>query len=256
MHCFLYFFLVLSHGILFSETSFVFDLDRILSRDEEQASKDWTESNDIAIPNETPLLLATTNGPGTSDNMFDLTGADPNALVFDGGAESDGKELLGSSDNLLIPNDAQPGDLYAFHDGDLPPPGWGDCTFPKTPACCIFHDSDSYCVWYSVLELLCPPHPDDIINPRTSLEKIEPQPVCCDQVTADGVGIGCEPVKGRIEDEVLDLGEGLGEGDGVWPDDIFWELRQFNNLRFEPAPNSCKTRYRRDEGSPAECLQK
>jgi hypothetical protein len=42
------------------------------------------------------------------------------------------------------------------------------------------------------------------------------------------VGIGCGPVKGRTEDENLDL----DDRDGVWWDDIFGDLRQLKKLAF------------------------
>jgi hypothetical protein len=121
---------------------------------------------------------------GSLDNIFEWTGADTNAVLFDDGAENDIKKFLGSSGNLLVPNNAQSGDLYAFHDGDLQPPGWGDCDFPIWP---LPHTrSGVLCVRYTVIGPICPPQPHDIFYPRTDEEKAMNQTVYCDQVKDSG----------------------------------------------------------------------
>lgn len=236
-----YFFLALSDFL--SQTSAISVPSRIMIRQE--------DSLEISIGLDDPTLfysspLLAANDLGSSHKPLGPTDSDANNYDFDRPSVDDGEVSMGSPPNSLIP---QYGDLLAFHDGDLPPEGWGDCEFPKMPACCEHGWLNIFCVWYHASSYVCPEHPQDYPFPRGPNEQAKYRAVCCDQVK-EGVGIGCVPVTGREEKEGLDI-EYPPDGDWLddWPEDHLFPggQRQFNNLQFNPVPGTCKSTYRRDE---------
>ena len=187
-------------------------------------------------------LLPATSDPESSQNIFDTIISIADQYDLDRSWADDGEVTLGSLPNPLVP---QFGDLLAFHDGDFPPEGWGDCEFPKMPACCEHGGLNIFCVWYQESSYVCPEHPEDYPVPRGPKEQATYRAVCCDQVK-DGVGVGCVPVTGRGEQERYDIDYPTTD---KWLDIISppGGLRDFNNLHFNLGPSTCKSAYRRDE---------
>lgn len=236
-----------------SQTDSILDLSRILIREEDSSAgeRGLDDPNDFY-----GSFLLSANDPESSQDIFDTTGSMNDQYPLDSFLADDGEAIPGSPPNLLVP---QSEDLLAFHDGELPPPGWGDCEFPKTPACCEYDLVQIHCVWYLDVSDLCPGHPDDYSYPRGPKEQDRYRPVCCDQIQ-DGVGIGCVPVTGRDEEEGYDnedYGDDNwgGEWDGIIPLGLKdFGLPDFNKLRFNPAPNSCPSEYRRDKQVGPFCM--
>lgn len=201
--------------------------------------QDFTEYSDPATAIESSFSIATASETEEPGETFDLAISPTVPLSFDPGTVDNLEELPASSDNLVIPIDSNPEDLLAFHDGDFSPEGWGDCDFPKVPACCKISKSGTECVWFTFFGEMCPDHPDEIWPPRTEEEKARNQPMCCNQII-NNVGIGCVPVQNRVEDGTQD--------------DWFSYLEYLNKLHVDPAPDSCKSAYRRDEQIGPQCL--
>lgn len=233
-------------GNSLSETSAALELERILIR-EENGLEDMTDYSASGLSAENPLYLATANEPEDSGDMFSMTSAvtDPSNIGLGTADYIDGS--LDLFNNPLVPIDSKPGDRLAFHADEVPLEGWGDCDFPKTPACCEHTESGVICIWYTLIGTICPDHPDEIWPPRTEAEKAQNRAVCCDQII-NQVGIGCVPVHGRVEDDV----EEGAMGDDV--DDFFPDLINFNGLKFTPIPGACKSMDRRDTQIPTQCL--
>lgn len=218
--------------------------DRNLIGDED-GSRDLINFFGSASSAEYPPFWATSNEPEGSSDIFGLTSTvtdsiDTTGRIDTGFGIADHMEgSLDISDQLLTPSDPKPEDLLAFHDGDLPDEGWGECDFPKTPACCEHTESGVICIWYKWMGPMCPDHPDDIWPPRTEEDKARNRAVCCDQIV-DKVGIGCVPVRGRIEEN---------EVESAFPD-----LKEFNDWQFQPIPGACESVHRRDEQISTQCL--
>ena len=238
---------ILVLGNSFSPTSAILDLNGIMIR-QDDSSVESIRLDDPTIWYDS--LLPAANDPERSPNIFGTTDSVADQYDLDRSSAHDEEASLGFLPDLLIP---QSGYLLAFHDGDLPPEGWGDCEFPKMPACCEYGLSRIFCVWYSNTEDLCPEHPDAYDYPRGPNEQDKYRPVCCDQIK-DGTGVGCVPVTGREEEVGLDSD---WPAEDEWYDDIWspgYFLRDFNNLQFNPVPSTCKSAYRRDEQIESPCL--
>lgn len=251
----LFFFLFLlfpgiSQGNALSETSAARDLEHISIREELEGGglDDMTDYSDFRLSPKYPLLLATAGEPVESGDILSMNSpiTDPFSLGF--GTADNINESPDMLDNPLFPSDLKPGDLLAFHDGDLPDEGWGDCDFPKMPACCEHTILGVTCIWYTWFGSICPEHPADISPPRTPAERARYRAVCCDQVIEE-VGIGCVPVHGRVEPG-MEEEESMGDD----ADDFFPVLTDFNSIKFTPAPGECKSNYRRDSQTPTQCL--
>lgn len=204
-------------------------LKRIFIR--EEGSQYLGEIDDITLFTESSISLATADVSEDYSDLFSLTSSATDSFGAGGSTVDYTEENLQKSSDLSIPNDSQFGDLLAFHDGDLPPPGWGDCDFPKMPACCLVLLHSTYCIWFTTKGPICPDTPAEIFPPRTREQKEQNQAVCCDQVVAT-VGIGCVPVRNRAEEDVEE-------------EDISSELNEFNNLQSDPIPGTCESVYRR-----------
>lgn len=236
-------FLALSNS--FSQTSAILNPGRIVTREEN--SSEGSPGPDDSSFFSSSLLLAT-NDPESFHNIFDTTSLVADHYDIDRNSADDVEETMSSPPSSLVP---QSEDWLAFHDGDFPPEGWGDCEFPKMPACCEHGWMDIFCVWWHGSSHVCPEHPEDYPKPRGPKEQAQYRAVCCDQVK-DGVGVGCVPVTGREEQEGHDI-DGPPEDD--WLEFIFLlgGFRDFNNFQFNPVPGTCKSAYRRDEEIEAVC---
>lgn len=237
------FFLAISN--IFSPTSAIVDPSRIVFREEDSSEESTGHDDPHFFYN---LLLPMANDPESSYNVLDMTSSVADHYDFDLSLADDGEIALGSLPDPLVP---QSGDLLAFHDGDLPPEGWGDCEFPKTPACCEHGWLNVFCVWYQGSSYVCPEHPEDYSKPRGPREQAKYRAVCCDQIK-DGVGVGCVPVNGREEKEGYDVDYPPKDDwfDRIFPPD---GLKDFNNLQSNPVPSTCKSAYRRGEEIEAFC---
>lgn len=235
---------VLALSNFFSQTSAILGDTSIMIRNEDSSE------GFIGLNDPTPFydsLLPAANDPGISDNILDMAGSVADYDDLDRSWTDNGEAILGFPPNPLTPQSA---DLLAFHAGDYPPNGWGDCEFPKMPACCEYSLRGVFCIWYFAGAQICPKHPNGYYFPRGPKEQDKYRAVCCDRIK-DGVGIGCVPVTGR--DEEVGIDDLYPDDDGV--DDVFpGGARLFNNLHINPDPSTCKSPYRRDEQIEPVCL--
>ena len=238
----------MSLGNLLSETSATLDSERILIRQGEEGPDDLADYSDFSMLPEYSLFLATADEPGGSGDIISMPNAVTNPLNLGFGTADDIEESPEFLDSPFAPSRLKPEDLLAFHDGDLPDEGWGDCDFPKMPACCEHSIKGVTCIWYTYFGSICPDHPADIWPPRTEAEQEQYQAVCCDRII-DQVGIGCVPVRNRHEPS-MEEEDSVGEA----VEDFFPALTDFNAIEFSPLPDACKSTYRRDSQSPTECL--
>lgn len=238
-----YLFLALSN--IYSQTSAVLNPGRIVIRAD--------DSSEGSVGGEDPhlfyiSLLPAANDPESSHNILDTTNSVTDNYDFDRYSADDREVTLSSPPSSLVP---QSEDLLAFHDGDFPPEGWGDCEFPKMPACCEHDWMNIFCTWWQGSSYVCPEHPEDYVKPREPKEQAKYRAVCCDQVK-DGVGVGCVPVTGREEKEGYDV-DLPPENDRLDFIFLLGGLRDINNLQSDPVPGECKSAYRRNEEIDAFC---
>lgn len=244
---FLLFSSISSLGNPLAETSVMPDVKRILIRDELEGPDDMIDYSGSRLSPENSLFLATADELRVPGNLNSLisAGTDPSGLEL--GAVDNIDTSSDLFENPIIPSDLKPGELLAFHDGDFPEDGWGDCDFPKMPACCEHTILGVTCMWYNLFGGICPDHPTEIWPPRTEAEQAQYRAVCCDRIV-NQIGIGCVPVHDRFEPTVDD--EGLGDE----LDDFFPILTDFNAIKFTPIPGACKAPHRRDPQSATPCL--
>lgn len=175
-------------GSFLSETFAASGFDRNLIGDgDEDGSGDLINLFGSTFSAEYPAVWAKPTNPESYGDIFGLTSTftdpigtrDPTDTGF--GIADYREEPLDVSNRLLMLSDSKPEDLLAFHDGDYPEEGWGECDFPKTPACCEHTESGVVCIWYTWTGTICPHHPDDIWPPRTEEDKARNRAVCCNQ---------------------------------------------------------------------------
>ena len=236
-------FLALSN--IYSPTSAILNPGRLVIREEDNSEE--------SVGGEDPYLfyislLPAANDPESFHDILDTTNSVADHYDFNRYSADDREVTLSSPPSSLLP---QSEDLLAFHDGDFPPEGWGDCEFPKMPACCWHGWMDIFCTWWQGSSYVCPEHPEDYVKPRGPKEQAKYRAVCCDQVK-DGVGVGCVPVTGRDEQEGYDVEDPRADDrlDLIF---LLGGLRDINNLQFDPVPDKCKSAYRRDEEFDAFC---
>lgn len=244
---FLLFCSILSLGNPLAETNATLDVKHILTREEEQGPSDIFDYSDSRLSPDNILFLAIADEPRVPGDLISMTGAGTDPFTLGFGAADDIDKSPDLFENPIIPSDLKPGVALAFHDGDLPEDGWGDCDFPKMPACCEYTILGVTCIWYTFFGEMCPDHPADIWPPRTEAEQARNRAVCCDRIF-NQIGIGCVPVRDRFEPSVEEE-DMAGE-----LDDFFPILTDLNAIKFAPVPGACTAPHRRDSQTPAQCL--
>lgn len=247
-----FWFLIYSTLSLGNPLSEIFDnlgLERIIIRPKgDDGPDDMTDYSNSRLSPESSLFLASAGEPRLVSEVDSMPSVGTDSS-FELGAADD---IFKSSDLIETPvilSDSKLEESIAFHDGDLPEEGWGDCDFPKMPACCEYTIFGVTCIWYaSHLGSICPDHPADIWPPRTEAEQARYRAVCCDRIV-DQIGIGCVPVHDRYEPSIE---EEENMADGL--DDFFPVLTEFNAIKFAPIPGACKATQRRDSQTPTQCL--
>lgn len=238
---------VLSVGNPLSETFHIRSLGPIMIRNEEDdALENMTDYSNSRLSPEYSQFLASADESKVSSDLISMSsaGTDTSSLGL-GTDDIDQSPRL--FENSIIRTDLNPGGPLAFHDGDLPEDGWGDCDFPKMPACCEHTILGVTCMWYNFFGGICPDHPADIWPPRTEAEQAQYRAVCCDRIV-DQMGIRCVPVHDRFEpsmEEEENMADDL--------DDFFPLLRDYNAIKFIPIPDACKAPQRRDSQTQPPC---
>ena len=238
---------VLSVGNPLSATFHTRGLERVVIRNEEDDGLDsMTDYSNSRLSPEYSLFLASADEPRVSGDLISMSSAGTDASSLGLGTD-DINQSPDLFENSVIQTDLNPGEPLAFHDGDLPEDGWGDCDFPKMPACCEHTILGVTCIWYNFFGGICPEHPADIWPPRTEAEQAQYRAVCCDRIV-DQMGIGCVPVRDRFEPSI----EEENMADGL--DEFFPPLRDTNAIKLIPIPDACKAHHRRDSQIQTPCL--